>query len=1176
MGTLVKRLSAGALLLVFGLASMALGQTELLVNGGFESWDDTSTPSDWDKVESVAQETTEVQGGTYSAKHTGGTSDLAQSVAVTAGNSYTISLWYKVEAGTGDGTDARIWSYWKSSGSTLSDNADELRGPNNSYFDNNGNVWTEYTVTLDAPATADELAFEVRTYSGAVVYWDDFSVVENASEPEDPNDYFIPQGSHSQGYESLKAAVDSINTNGVTGEINFVLDADTLREDSFTFTADLDADNNVTVKPAAGRDVVLIVEPGASQGNGPQMIGFDKGYVTFDGSNDGSDSRNLIVTTETSTDVPFGTNTSDADNIVIKNLIIKNLDNGAGSFKYGVVSNDVGGGSFTVENCQIGSPDFPAWRDGVAVWGDWTNGSAEGTVTNNDIHAGARGISTYIAGPCVFANNNVTLYPTATTYSYNYGIYCSWVSEAEIYGNVVKSAEVATGTDVTKIGGIVTASHPAGAEFNVYNNMVSVADAAETVPVYGLLHMSSSDARNWNVYHNTFEVNGADECYGIGNSSTGPVTMDLKNNIIINENAGNTASAAINLVDASTVLTSNNNILVSAEKLASLGGTDYADLADWQGAGYDTNSDSLAVTFTAADDLHLAAPSDTDLDLVMTSVGVMEDIDGDARGTFYAYAGADEGTAYPASNDLDLTFDDATDVANWSHYDETNVYTVESNVDSTLMLSDAGYGMIAKRPVQATDGSLYHLSIDIKTSGWDGPVDPLILSVEGLGNDAVIEEIVSEDTWTTFTLVGVADGEEGYIRIYGNNVGAPDTVWVDNVVWDDQYLELIPSSTVADARLVPDGDDVACIGVLTATTIGAPLFMQDETAGISLYDSYMIGDVEEGDEILAIGEADEYNGLIQIRYPIEFQILSKDNVVEPTLITVSDLDSRDYQGMLVMIEDVDTVAGDFNWPAEGSSATIPLVDESSNEFNMRIDSDGNMDGASPPDYWPLNLVGVVSEFYSPQIMPRYMDDFIANPPPGPFTVLNPVDGDTITSLDDPAFVDQTIGTETVKTLLVNWTEAADIADDTVTYEVMVSPDGPDQSLITEDTVLYIPIPEDKPWDWNGTYELHVAATDLKDQVTRSDTVTVTFDFKAPPEVKFADVVLVDGMPKYYAEFSMPILRDLSNYEFLDYSDGGTTSDPTAIDSIAPNAILLSGDLPEDHWVALTYSGVAGA
>ncbi len=156
----------------------------LLLNGDFELWDDSNTPTSWTKVESITQESGTVNGGTYSAKHTGGTSDLGQSIAVTAGETYTISLWYYIESG--DGTDARIWSYWKSGGSTVNDNADELRGPNNSYFTSDPS-WQNYTVTLEAPATVDELYLEVRTYSGATVYWDDFSVLEEAPSTDEPD-----------------------------------------------------------------------------------------------------------------------------------------------------------------------------------------------------------------------------------------------------------------------------------------------------------------------------------------------------------------------------------------------------------------------------------------------------------------------------------------------------------------------------------------------------------------------------------------------------------------------------------------------------------------------------------------------------------------------------------------------------------------------------------------------------------------------------------------------------------------------------------------------------------------------------------------------------------------------------------------------------------------------------
>ena len=153
----------------------------MLVNGNLENWDDTSTPTSWDKAENLTQETTEVHGGSNSALRNGGsgTKDLSQNITgIVGGDSYTISVWYKAD---GDGSDARIWSFWRTGTTNLDDNVAELRGPNNSYFDNNGNTWSEYSVTLDAPEAADAFFFEVRSYAQSTVYWDDLSFVHNTS-----------------------------------------------------------------------------------------------------------------------------------------------------------------------------------------------------------------------------------------------------------------------------------------------------------------------------------------------------------------------------------------------------------------------------------------------------------------------------------------------------------------------------------------------------------------------------------------------------------------------------------------------------------------------------------------------------------------------------------------------------------------------------------------------------------------------------------------------------------------------------------------------------------------------------------------------------------------------------------------------------------------------------------
>ncbi len=172
------------LLVAIMVTTLSFGQ-ELLVNGDLEAWDDATTPTGWTKAEALDQESTDVHGGTYAAKRDGtvnsGTKDLAQSIAITGGDNYTVTLWYKVISG--DDTDARIWASWKdAAGDYLptDQQSAELKGPNNSYLPSNTGVWTEYTATVNAPADAAELNFEVRAYGSSVVIWDDLSFMHNA------------------------------------------------------------------------------------------------------------------------------------------------------------------------------------------------------------------------------------------------------------------------------------------------------------------------------------------------------------------------------------------------------------------------------------------------------------------------------------------------------------------------------------------------------------------------------------------------------------------------------------------------------------------------------------------------------------------------------------------------------------------------------------------------------------------------------------------------------------------------------------------------------------------------------------------------------------------------------------------------------------------------------------
>ena len=102
------------LILSLTITTLSFGQ-EIMLNGNLESWDNATTPTSYSKAESTEQETTESSRRcSNSAKHTGGTKDIAQTITgIVPGSSYTISLWYKVASG--DATSARIWSYWQGS-----------------------------------------------------------------------------------------------------------------------------------------------------------------------------------------------------------------------------------------------------------------------------------------------------------------------------------------------------------------------------------------------------------------------------------------------------------------------------------------------------------------------------------------------------------------------------------------------------------------------------------------------------------------------------------------------------------------------------------------------------------------------------------------------------------------------------------------------------------------------------------------------------------------------------------------------------------------------------------------------------------------------------------------------------------------------------------------------------
>ena len=152
----------------------------LIVNPGFEIWETAIRPLGWTTVQNCLKDSAYFTTGSYSCKHTGGTSTakyLGQTLAVVSGKQYNFSFFCKTEiSGTGNG--CRIWCYWKDAGgNNIADQlTDEILRPSK-YM--KSSTWQRFSTTVVSPPLAVAFYLEVRTYPNSIAYWDDFNFEEN-------------------------------------------------------------------------------------------------------------------------------------------------------------------------------------------------------------------------------------------------------------------------------------------------------------------------------------------------------------------------------------------------------------------------------------------------------------------------------------------------------------------------------------------------------------------------------------------------------------------------------------------------------------------------------------------------------------------------------------------------------------------------------------------------------------------------------------------------------------------------------------------------------------------------------------------------------------------------------------------------------------------------------------
>lgn len=165
------------------VAFAANAQTNLLTNPGFEAGLAPWAAGTGNGYTAPTLITTDSHSGTNSVGYASpaSTTGFYQNVAVTGGQTYTISFWYRTSGTTG--SLARLWSIYKNNAGaavyTTADASTDTFRTNNKYLSPNNDTWVQFTATMPAPSDAVSLDVAVRAYGAATkANFDDFVTVQ--------------------------------------------------------------------------------------------------------------------------------------------------------------------------------------------------------------------------------------------------------------------------------------------------------------------------------------------------------------------------------------------------------------------------------------------------------------------------------------------------------------------------------------------------------------------------------------------------------------------------------------------------------------------------------------------------------------------------------------------------------------------------------------------------------------------------------------------------------------------------------------------------------------------------------------------------------------------------------------------------------------------------------------